>query len=174
MNTVKDLINEISTGLSQTSSSNRDEVRIMQAMLNDTDYQVSVYSKDGVVGEICPAIDFRNMCASVMSNAAKIPMAEANQLMADYSVRKSEAEAMVDISKEFINTYLQTGRKLPLGAREMSDISLSIKHNPASIRTYPMKVGVNEDGSDRYAKYPTTIPAYDTIKVHGSCPPWVK
>lgn len=174
MNTVKDLINEISTGLSQTSASNRDEVRVMQAMLNDTEYQVSVYGKEGIIDTINPATDFRNMCASVMSNAAKIPMAEANQLMSDYSVRRSEAEAMVGLSKEFVNTYLQTGRKLPLGAREMSDISLSIKHNPASTRTYPMKVGVNDDGSDRYAKQPTTIPAYDTIKVHGSCPPWVK
>lgn len=174
MSIVKELIADITDNLSQTSASNRDEVRVMQAMLNDTDYQVSVYGKDGIVGEINPATDFRNMCASVMSNAAKIPMAEANQLMADYSVKKSEAEAMVDISKEFINTYLQTGRKLPLGAREKSDISLSIKHNPASIRTYPMKVGVNEDGSDRYAKQPTSVPAYDSLKVHAACPPWVK
>lgn len=174
MNTVKDLINEISTGLSQTSASARDEVRVMQAMLNDTEYDVSIYDKDGVVGTFNPASDFRNMCASVMSSAAKIPMAEANQLMSDYSVKRSEAENMLNISKEFINTYLQTGRKLPIGGREKSDVSLSIKHNPAAIRTYPMKVGVNDDGTDRYAKQPTTIPAYDTIKVHSSCPPWVK
>ena len=173
-NTVKELINEISTNLTQTSSSIRDEVRVMQSMLNDTSYQVSIYDNDGMIGSYNPATDFRNMCASVMSNAAKIPMAEANQLMSDYSVKRSEAEGMVNISKEFINTYLQTGRKLPLGGRETSDVSLSIKHNPASTKTYPMKVGVNEDGSARYAKHPTTIPAYDTIKVHGSCPPWAK
>ena len=174
MSIVKDLVNEISTGLSQTSASIRDEGRVMHAMLNDKDYQVSIYDNDGIVGTFNPASDFRNMCASIMSNAAKIPMAEAEQLMADYTVKKSEAATMVGISKEFVNTYLQTGRKLPLGGRETSDISISIKHNPPSIRTYPMKVGVNEDGTDRYAKQPTSVPGYDSLKVHAACHSWIK
>ena len=146
----------------------------MQAMLSDSDYEVTIYGKDGAEGIYNPTNDFRSMCASIMSNAAKIPMSEAEQLMNDYNVKKSEASSMVSLSKEFVNTYLQTGRKLPFGGRETSDISISIKHNPSTTRTYPMKVGVNDDGTDRYTKQPTTIPAYDSAKVHASCPPWVK
>lgn len=114
------------------------------------------------------------MCASVIANAAKVPTAEAEQLMSDYVVRKGEATSMVNISKEFVNTFLQTGRKLPLGPRETSDVSLSLKKVEASTRLYPQKVGVNDDGSDRYSKAPTTVPAHESVRVHAPCPPWVK
>lgn len=172
--TVKGLLSEISTGLSQVSSSRKDEVRVMQAMLNDTSYAVDVYGKDGVEMSYCPAQDFRSMCSSIMSGAAKISSAEAEQLMEGYSVRKAEAAAMVNLSKEFVNTFLQTGRKLPLGPREHSDVSLSLKRVEASTRLYPQKVGVNDDGTDRYSKAPTTVPAHESIRVHAPCPPWVK
>lgn len=172
--TVKGLLSEISTGLSQTSSSRKDEIRVMQAMLSDPSYEIDVYGKNGVEGTYNPCADFRSMCASVISNAAKVPAAEATQLMENYSVKKGEATSMVNISKEFVNTFLQTGRKLPLGAREASDISLSLKKVEASTRLYPTKVGVNDDGSDRYSKQPTTVPAHDSIRVHAPCPSWVK
>lgn len=173
-NTVTALLNEISGNLSQTSSSRKDETRVMQAMLSDPAYEVNVYGRDGIEGTYNPAKDFRGMCASIISNAAKVPAAEAAQLMEDYTVRKSEATAMVNISKEFVNTFLKTGRKLPLGAREKSDVSLSLKKVDESTRMYPQKVGVNDDGSDRYSKTPTSIPAHESIRVHAPCPSWVK
>ena len=173
-NTVTALIQDINTNLKQTSSSRKDETAIMQAMLSDPNYEVNIYGKDGIEGTYNPTNDFRAMCASIISNAAKVPTAEAVQLMSDYSVRKSEAASMVNISKEFINTFLQTGRKLPLGAREKSDVSLSIKKVDATTRMYPQKVGVNDDGSDRYSKTTTTIPAHESVRVHAPCPSWVK
>lgn len=172
--TVNGLLKEINSNLSQVSSSRKDETRIMQAMLSDPSYEVTIYGKDGAEGTYNPANDFRSMCASVISNAAKVPMAEATQLMNNYAVRKSEATSMVNISKEFVNTFLKTGRKLPLGAREMSDVSLSLKKVEASTRLYPQKVGVNDDGSDRYSKAPTTVPAHESVRVHAPCPSWVK
>ena len=172
--TVIELIEDITKNLSQTSSSRKDETRIMQAMLSDPSYEVSIYGKDGIEGSYNPTNDFRSMCASIISNAAKVPLAEAAQLMNDYSVRKSEATSMVNISKEFINTFIKTGRKLPLGSREKSDVSISLKKVDATTRSYPQKVGVNDDGSDRYSKTPTTIPAHESIRVHAPCPSWVK
>ena len=172
--TVKSLVNEISSNLSQVSSSNKDEIRIMKAMLSDDTYEVDVYGKDGVESTYNPAKDFRAMCASVISNAAKVPMAEATQLMEGYDVKKSEASSIVNLSKEFVNTFLQTGRKLPLGPREKSDISLSIKKVEANTRLYPTKIGVNDDGTDKYSKAPTTVPAHDSIRVYAPCPSWLK
>ena len=171
--TVNGLLTEISTSLSQVSSSRKDEIRVMQAMLNDPTYEVSVYGKDGIEGSYNPTNDFRGMCASIISNAAKVPMAEATQLMNGYSVRKAEAASMVNLSKEFINTFVKTGRKLPLGGREKSDVSLSLKKVESSTRLYPQKVGVNDDGTDRYSKTPTTVPAHESIRVHAPCPSWV-
>ena len=172
--TVIDLLNEINNNLSQTSSSRKDETRVMQAMLSDPSYEVTIYGRDGAEGVYNPTKDFRSMCASIISNAAKVPVAEATQLMEDYSVRKGEAVSMVNISKEFVNTFLKTGRKLPLGAREKSDVSLSLKKVEASTRMYPQKVGVNDDGSDRYSKTTTSIPAHESVRVHAPCPTWVK
>ncbi len=171
---VKGLVNEIKTGLSQTSSSHKDEVRVMKAMLNDPSYEVSVYSKEGVVDTYNPCKDFRAMCSSIVSSAAKVPQAEAANMMESYEVKKSEAASMVNISKEFVNTFLHTGRKLPMGAREKSDVSLSLKMVAPSTRLYPQKVGVNDDGSARYSKSPTTVPEHEAIRVHAPCPSWVK
>ncbi len=174
METVKDLIQEISGGLSQKSASRKDEIRVMGAMLSDPTYTVSIYGKNGPEGEYCPCEDFRGMCSSVISTVARVSTAEAQAMMDDYQVKKSEAGSMVNMSKEFINTYLATGRKINLGGRVDSDISLKQKDVPATTRTYPQKVGVNEDGSPRYAKNPTTIPAHKSIRVHAPCPSWVK
>lgn len=171
---VKTLLEEISSNLSQKSSSKKDEIRIMQAMLNDPTYEIDVYGKDGVESTYNPAKDFKGMCSSVISHAAKIPMEEANHLMEDYQVSKSEASSMINISKEFVNTFIKTGRKLPLGPRENSDISLSHKKVEATTRSYPQKIGVNDDGTDKYSKTPTTVPAHDSIRVHAPCPSWVK
>lgn len=172
--TVKGLLAEISGNLSQVSSSHKDEVRVMQAMISDPSYEVTVYGKNGPEGTYNPTKEFRSMCASVMSHTAKISNAEATQLMDGYTVSKAEAESMVGVAKEFVNTFTQTGRKLPLGAREKSDVSLSLKNVEASTRLYPKKVGVNDDGSDRYVKTPTNIPAHESIRVHAPCPSWVK
>lgn len=173
-NTVKALLDEISGNLSQTSSSRKDEIRVMQAMLSDPSYKVNVYGRDGIEDTYSPAEDFRSMCASVLSHAAKVPAAEAAQLMDGYQVSKGEATSMVGISKEFVNTFLKTGRKLPLGPREKSDVSLSLKQVEQSTRMYPQKVGVNDDGTDRYSKNATSIPAHESVRVHAPCPAWVK
>ena len=172
--TVKELLKEITSNLSQKSASRKDEVRIMQSMLSDTSYEVGVYGKDGLESTFNPAKEFQGMCASIMSHTAKIPVAEANQLMDGYQVSKSEASSMINVSKEFVNTFIQTGRKLPLGPRESSDISLSLKKVEKSTRLYPEKIGVNDDGTDKYSKTSTTIPAHDSIRVHAPCPSWCK
>ena len=165
---VKDLVKEIKEGLSQTSSSRKDEVRVMKAMLNDPSYEVDEYGKDGVVGTYNPCKDFRSMCASVISSAAKVPQAEAANMMETYEVKKSEASSMVNISKEFVNAFL------PMGAREKSDVSLSLKVVAPSTRLYPKKVGISDDGASMYSKVGTTVPAHEAIRVHAPCPSWVK
>jgi hypothetical protein len=144
---VNELVKEIKSNLSQTSSSQKDEVRVMRAMLNDTEYKVGIYSKDGKEGEYCPADDARKMISSVISSATKIPAAEAEKLAHNHEFSKNEATSMIGISKEFVNTFLETGRKLPLGGREKSNVALSIKEVESSTRTYPKKVGVNSDGT---------------------------
>lgn len=174
MEKVHELLNEIKTNLSQTSSSQKDEVRVMKAMLNDRDYAVGIYGKDGKEGEYCPANDARAMMSSVISSAAKVSQPEAEKMMDAYEFKKSDATTMINISKEFVNTFVQTGRKLPLGGREKSNVALSLKDIEASTRSYPKKVGVNDDGTARYEKAETKVGAHQSMKIHAPCPSWVK
>lgn len=174
MEHVTEVIKEIKENLTQTAASSKDEVRVMRAMLNDTEYKVDVYGKEGVVGQYCPAEDVRSTFAGVIASTTKIPHAEAEGLMSSYEFKKSDAETMINVGKEFINTYTQTGRKLPLGGRATSNVALSMREVPASTRTYPKKVGVSETGAGRYENAPTTIKAHTSLKVHAPCPSWVE
>ena len=177
--TVKELLKDINENLSQNngaprkSASHKDEVRVMQAMLNDTSYEVDIYGKDGVEGTYNPAKDFRNMCSNIISKSAKISLTEASNLVDKYEVTKSDASSMVNISKEFVNTYIHSGRKLPLGSRERSDVAIGLKNVDESTRLYPTKVGVNDGGTDRYSKTPTVVPAHESIRVYAPCPIWI-
>ena len=172
--TVNSCIEDIKKNLTQKGSSKKDEARVMKAMLSDTSYRVGVYGKDGLESEYCPAEDYKNMCAEIIADATRISTAEATKLIEKRDASKNESEAMVRLSKEFINTYITTDRKLPLGPREHSDISLIRKEVPETTKSYPRKVGVNEDGTNRYSKVPTTVPAHITIKVQSGCPTYKK
>ena len=168
------LIKDIKDNLKQVNASHKDEVLVMQAMLNDPTYEVTTYTKAGPTGTYNPCKDFRAMCASIIGSTTKIPAEEAKTLAEGYTVKKSEADTMVNVSKEFMNTFLHTGRKLPLGGRENSDISLQLKEVPETVRACPRRVGVNGDGTNSYSRVPTTIAAHEALRVHAPCPSWKK
>lgn len=172
MEKVKDLIKEIG-GVKTCTSSKKDELRVMRAMMNDMTYKVAVYDSNGPAGFICPSELMRNTCASVMSSAAKIPLQEANHLMAKHEFKRSDAENMINFSKEFINTYISTERKLPLGGRERSNNALTIKHNKAGWHKYPKQVGEHEDGKPIFATGKKWAGAYDTVRTFGPVPAWL-
>lgn len=174
MEKVKDLLDEIKKGISQTTSSKKDEVRVMRAMINDASYSVDVYGKAGKEGEFNPSKAVRGMVASAMSSAAKIPAKEAEELIEKYEFKRAEAEALVDVSKEFINTYIHSGRKLPLGGREKSDVSVCLKNVDAGKRTYPKQIGIDKDGTKIYGCGVSEVNAYESMKVYAPCPTWTK
>lgn len=168
MSVTQDLIKDIRENLSQASSSQKDEIRVMEAMLNDKEYKVGEYTKDGKVGEYCPYEDSRKMISSVISKTTKIPATEAKQLSDEFMFGKSESTSMVNISKEFVNTYVGTGRKLPLGGRENMNASISVKHVPETKKQFPVGgIGSKERGE-------VIIPSHDSLKVTAPCPSWKK
>lgn len=173
MENVRNLVNEIRTGLTQKSSSQKDEVRVMKAMLNDREYVVDVYG--GAEGEtFCPAKEAREMISSVIKSTTKISGEEATKLADAHEFNNKEASSMIGISKEFVNTYLETGRKLPLGGRAQSDVSLIQKEVAESERAYPKRVGVNEDGTPKYDRAMVPVKAHKSVKVIAPCPEWIK
>ena len=174
MEKVNDLVKEIKTNLTHASSSHKDEVRVMRAMLNDTSYEAGVYDKSGKIGTVAPAKEFKSMISNVISTTTKISTEEADSLAALYDAKKSDAESMVTISKEFINTYLKTDRKIGLGGREKSNVSIIRKEVGASTRSYPKQVGIGADGKPVYEKVEVKVSPYESVKVYSPCPAWVK
>lgn len=172
---VNDLVKDIHDNLSQKSSSQKDEVRVMQAMLNDKSYAVKVFDKNGDTGETySPSKDARNMIASVITSTTKISKDEASVLAEDHEFSKNEASSCVNVSKEFVNTYLNTGRKLSFGGREQSNVSIIGKDVDASISRYPKKVGVDDAGNGIYENAEKHVPAHKSARVIAPCPTWVK
>ena len=171
---VQELVQNIKSNLTQKSASTRDETRVMRAMLNDRDFKVSTYTNGNDEPEQhCPAEEFRKMLSGIVSATTKIPRQEAENLVENYDVKKSDAETMIQLSKDFTNTALRTGRRINLGGTENSNISIQLKEIPESIKRYPKKVGVNDDGSIRYENAESIVPAHEGLKVTCPCPDWV-
>ena len=165
---VQELINGIKEDLNgkKRNASQKDEIAVMQSMLQDTSYAVGIYDNSGKIDEYCPAEDFITMGTSLIQSTTKISKDEARSLMESHEVSKSEAKSMVNISKQFVNTYLETNRKLPLGGRKETNFILSLKEVPEREKRIPNK---NSD-----EKLTTTIPAHVGLKAKCSCPSWVK
>lgn len=172
---VRELVKSIDQNRTQVSASAKDEVAVMRAMLNDPTYKVDVYGKSGVEGQYCPNEEAKALAANILKGAANLTGNEAAELANNYEFGKQDAVIMVGISKEFVNTYLETGRKLPLGGRESSDISIQKKVKEETVSSFPVKTGVNSDGTDKYEHTQgRVIPAHGSLKVSSPCPPWVK
>lgn len=162
MENARVIIGEIKDRVQQKSSSRKDEITVMRAMLNDPTYQVGIYSKEGKIADYSPYADSRKMFANIIAETTKIASQEAQELSNAYEVTRSDASAMVNISKEFVNTYLTTGRKLPLGGRKMMDASLILKSVKERDKITP--------NSDKV----TRIPAHEAVKAMCPYPTWLK
>ena len=166
---VQELIQDIKNNLKQKSASRRDEEAVMRAMLNDRSFIVKDYSTQETH---CPATEYRDMIAGIIASTTKMPKVEAQAVVENYEVKKSDASTMVTLSKDFFNSALRTGRKINFGATEKSDISIQLKEIPETQKKFPVKTGMNDDGTFRYEKNETTIPAHEGLKVSSPCPKW--
>ena len=141
---VQELIQDIKNNLKQKSASRRDEEAVMRAMLNDRSFIVKDYSTQETH---CPATEYRDMIAGIIASTTKMPKVEAQAVVENYEVKKSDASTMVTLSKDFFNSALRTGRKINFGATEKSDISIQLKEIPETQKKFPMKTGMNDEGT---------------------------
>lgn len=156
------------------TTSQKQEVSVCNAMMNDTTYEVPVYSGSGYQGIYNPAQSFRRAISSSISHITGMPRIETDRLVKNYEFTQAEATEILNFSKEFINTYLQTGRKLPLGGREKSNVSLKLKQIEAGFVSYPIKVGEDAEGKPICETKKTYVGEYETVKVYGPWPQWCK
>lgn len=173
--TVRELIKDIQEHRTQTSANAKDELRVAMAMLNDPTYVVDVYSKNGVVGQYCPYREVRDMCANIIKDTTKMSAKEATELAEGYQFDRAAAQTMINFSKEYVNTYVETGRKLPLGGRSKSNVQLAIKTKEAKLNSFPTATSVDANGNKVYTHgIGKMSPEHNTIKVYNGSLPWLK
>ena len=170
---LKDTISEIKANVKQHSASVRDEVVVMQAMMNDRDYEVDIYGRNGVTGTFAPGREFRGMISDVVAGTTKMNAEEAEALVDKYEFKKAHASTMVDMTKEFLYAYTSTGRKFRLGGREDANVSFIRKDYEPGMRRYPTKIGQNDDGTNIMGAGEVWVDGYSGIKASSPCPPWI-
>ena len=169
MDQVRTLIKEIKENAKQTAVNTKDELNFMRTMLNDKEYEVDVYNNNGVVGTLNPSKAARETLAIGMSAATKIPMAEAEALADQHTFGKKEAQNYIDISKQYILGYGETGRKIKLGTRADSDVSICMEAKEAGKTKVPNRVDGKVVGTKEI-----DVPAYNKYKMSSPCPKYLK
>lgn len=143
----------------------KQEIEVMTAMVNDYNYKPAILNKHNEVdGYICPAESMDKLATQIIKSAG-IGGTEAEGLAKQYEYTKNDATQLLDVSKEFVNCYMDSGRKLSLGKREKADITLQQRINEECDKKFHKKVGEASDGSPVMEEFLKHIPKHKTIKV---------
>ena len=163
MNELIDQIKQITA--KQKSQSILDQLRIQQMLLNDPDYEVSIYDKNkGRIGARNVRTEAVNFIADVSSAITGLDKKEAQEYASNYRFTKKDATFFLNMNRDFTQTYLQTGRKLNIVQTE--DSEASIFYRPVEARE---KIVPGRNGSK-----PTVISGYQKVVVRSKAPKYMK
>ena len=165
--TMNELMTEIREVTKKQKSCNKvDEIRVMRTMLNDPDFEVSIYDKNkGLIGTRCPRTEAVKFISNVCSAVTGIDSKSADELANGYEFTKKDAIFLLDNSRDFTQTYLTTGRKLPIVQSEKSQAELLVKSIPEKEKAIPAGDSV---------KQITKVPGYDKIVAKSKCPKYFR
>ena len=146
----------------QKSASRVDEIRVMRTMINDPDYQVSIYDKNkGYIGTRCPREEAVKFVSNVTSAITGIESKSAYELSKRYEFTKKDACFLLENHKDFTQTYLSTGRKLPIVQSETAEAAIFSKELEERPKSVPDGTGSNKT---------SMIPPYTKVICRSKCP----
>lgn len=132
------LIQEIVDNTNQMSVNKIDEVRLMQSMLNDKQFKVAIHERGkGFTGSRSPRDTAISLAVDTLSGIVGMSGKEAKALAENYEFTKKDAQRFVDISKDFIGTYMQSGRKINIVSEPRGEISIGLKYIEAHNKSVP-------------------------------------
>ena len=144
----------------QKSSSKVDEIRVMRTMLNDPNFSISIYDKNkGYVGKRCPREEAVKFVTGVSAAITGLDTRSASELANTYEFTKKDAIFLIENGRDFTQTYLSTGRKLPIVQNESTEASIFIRHIEEKDKVIP-----NNNGSV------TKVSAFDKVICKSRCP----
>lgn len=137
----------------QKSQNKGDEVAVAQALLNDPDFQVGIYDKNkGLIGTRNVHEEAVKFVANVSSEITGLDKKTAEELANKYTFTKKDANFIINTSKDYIQTYLKTGRKFNLVQTEDAEANIFLKATPAKEKLIPTKDGTKLVKTGAYQK----------------------
>ena len=147
----------------QKSASKVDEVRVMRSMLNDPNFKVSIYDRNsGLIGTRCPREEAIKFLSNVTSNITGLEKKTVSAMCNEYEFTKKDAMFMLDMSKDFNQVYLSSGRKLPIV--QGSDSEGAVYYRPIPIKEKKVPA------TDKV----TTVPAFNKVICKSKCPKYLQ
>lgn len=132
------LIEQIVKNTSQVSVSKSDEIAVMQSMLNDKSFEVAIYNRTkGFLGIRSPRKTALSIINDALCGVTGMGLKEAEELTRDYEFSKRDASRHISIGKDFLSTYLQTGRKIVVTSSPRGESSINLKYSKAHNKTVP-------------------------------------
>lgn len=146
----------------QCASSRVDEIRVMRTMLNDPNFEVSIYDKNkGYIGTRCPREEAVKFVGNVSSAITGLESKTAQELAKEYEFTKRDSIFLVENGRDFIKTYLATGRKLPIVQAENAEAAISYKSISSREKVVPTTDG---------GKQTTIVPAFNKVVCKSKSP----
>ena len=139
------IIDEIKSTAKQISINKVDEVKVMKSMLNDKNYKIEIFDKnEGYIGDKCPAEEATQFISNVIQVATGLDSKDSRHLADNYEFTKKDAIFMVNNAKDFIETYMKTGRKINIIQNDTCEASIYAKNISAGTKNIPSKPGSPE------------------------------
>lgn len=137
---VETLVEDIKKSTTQIAINKVDEIRVMRAMLNDKDFSVGIYEKGiGFVGTRCPHEEAVNFVKHVLMGATGLDGKDSRHLAENYEFTKRDANFLLEVSRDFIQTYMGTGRKLNVMQTAATEACVFTRPVEASTKYVPDK-----------------------------------
>ncbi len=140
MSELDNLIEEIKANAKQKAINKIDEVRVMQTMLNDKEFTVSLYDKNnGYIGQRSPYENSRTFVKNVINGATGLDSKDAQHLANAYEFTKRDSTFLLDNMRDFTQVYMNTGRKMNIIQNEVTEACIFTKPMKATTKRVPDK-----------------------------------
>jgi hypothetical protein len=164
---MNELIDQIKQNTKNKSQSISDQLRVQQMLLNDPDYEISIYDKNkGRIGSRNVHTEAVNFISDISSAITGVDKKEAFECASKYKFTKKDANFFYNMNRDFMQTYLQTGRKINIVQTENSEAS--IFYRPVASRE---KIVPGRNGNGNRS---TVVSAFQKVVVRSRAPKYMK
>ena len=164
---LEEMINEIKANTKQISINRNDEVRVMKEMLNDPNFTVSIYDRaEGYIGQRCPHEEAVGFVKNIIQASTCLDSNDSKHLADKYEFTKRDATFLLTNMKDFMSTYLNTGRKINIVQNEKTEANLFAREVKPITKTIPASEGSKETKQ-------ITTQAYTKVISNSKCPKYI-